>query len=350
MLNQRDFLRKYNITDEAFANSKLDWKALEAIYADYVSKNNGFLPTGNLIVDHLRQISEVHSLKMRIKDPEHLIEKIIRKKEKEPDREINVDNYQTEITDLIGVRALHLFKDDWVRIHESIRSIWDLHEAPVANVREGDPIEVFKNNGCEVLKHEAGYRSVHYLVTSQPTKKRLFITEIQVRTIFEEGWSEIDHQLRYPYDVGNAILSEYLAVFNRLAGMADEMGAFIKRLKTELVARDIAFNAKLEAREKEKEKIISDLESIKKKLEAETDEKKKLQKIIDSIEQSSLGTYPISSAVRRISDYNLGSPLPSMSDYAMPSHMCISCGQRYTLNPDEMILGVSHCPSCGKVQ
>ena len=58
--------------------------------------------------------------------------------------------------------------------------------------------------------------------------------EIQVRTVFEEAWSEIDHIIRYPYDVDNPVLTEYLAIFNRIVGSADEMGMFIKKLKKEV--------------------------------------------------------------------------------------------------------------------
>jgi putative GTP pyrophosphokinase len=38
---------------------------------------------------------------------------------------------------------------------------------------------------------------VHYVVRTQAKKQRYFV-EIQLRTLFEEGWSEIDHAVRYP--------------------------------------------------------------------------------------------------------------------------------------------------------
>jgi len=60
---------------------------------------------------------QVHSVKYRIKEPEGLIAKIIKKKLEEPNREITSQNYFHQITDLIGVRALHLFKDHWPFIH-----------------------------------------------------------------------------------------------------------------------------------------------------------------------------------------------------------------------------------------
>jgi hypothetical protein len=64
------------------------------------------------------------------------------------------------------------------------------------------------------------------------------LAEVQVRTIFEEGWSEIDHRIRYPYDMDNLLLSQFLVIFNRLAGSADEMGSFIRFLKRELDVRE----------------------------------------------------------------------------------------------------------------
>ncbi|MGL5100796.1 MAG: GTP pyrophosphokinase, partial [Fusobacteriaceae bacterium] len=44
----------------------------------------------------------------------------------------------------------------------------------------------------------------------------------------------IDHITRYPYDMDNPILVEYLAIFNRIVGSADEMGTFLKKMKKEV--------------------------------------------------------------------------------------------------------------------
>ena len=50
--------------------------------------------------------------------------------------------------------------------------------------------------------------------------------EIQIKTLFEEGWGEIDHSILYPQRKGNAMLTEFSELLNRLAGMGDEMGSF----------------------------------------------------------------------------------------------------------------------------
>src|SRR6266498_4693051 len=275
MITQSEFLSKYNVDEDKFRKAAIEWSELEAIYDHHASRANELLSTGNLISEQLRQIPQVHSLKIRVKDCEHLVEKIIRKRADDKDREITLDNYQKEITDLVGVRALHLFKDDWSFIHDAIKSIWDLHEDPIAYIRDGDNKGAYKEKGCAIKPHKDNYRSVHYLVESRPTKN-LCIAEIQVRTIFEEGWSEIDHQLRYPYDLNNTILAEYIAIFNRHAGSADEMGTHLRRLKIELSNMEKSYKQQIEAKEKENEAMIKTLEDVKKKLKNAAGEKKEL--------------------------------------------------------------------------
>ncbi|MCY8297606.1 hypothetical protein MOC56_13925, partial [Bacillus inaquosorum] len=57
----------------------LDWSTLKEIYDDYLGSFNLLKSTGETIAGILRTHPNVHSVRMRIKDPEHLIEKLIRK-------------------------------------------------------------------------------------------------------------------------------------------------------------------------------------------------------------------------------------------------------------------------------
>ncbi|WP_317192386.1 RelA/SpoT domain-containing protein [Hymenobacter jeongseonensis] len=126
-------------------------------------------------------------MRYRIKDSRHLLEKVVRKRLESKERIITVNNYEEELTDLAGIRILHLFKGDWQRIHKFITNTWELLEAPTAYYRKGDSGEVlsmFTKQNCEVKEHPAGYRSVHYIVETSPTKTKRYV-EIQVRTIFE---------------------------------------------------------------------------------------------------------------------------------------------------------------------
>jgi putative GTP pyrophosphokinase len=62
----------------------------------------------------------VHSFKSRLKDSEHLRQKIGRKNA--AGRNIKSENLFTEVTDLAGVRILHLFQDGFGEIDKIIRS------------------------------------------------------------------------------------------------------------------------------------------------------------------------------------------------------------------------------------
>lgn len=236
MLDRKSFFEQFSIEEEYFKSTGLDWNELLKIYDDYVS----IIPSLEKLADEftfkLIDTKTVHSVRRRVKKPAHLIEKIIRKGKKYVDRNISVKNYKEIVTDLIGVRVLHLFKDDWIDIHNEILKFWDVAETPQINIRPGDYNmdilkETMKHLNCEIIVREHGYRSVHYLIKAKAENNEELFVEMQVRTVFEEAWSEIDHIIRYPYDVNNPILNDYLSIFNRIVGSADEMGTFIKNLK-----------------------------------------------------------------------------------------------------------------------
>ena len=123
----------------------------------------------------------------------------------------------------------------------------------------------FEEEGFEVRNHPAGYRSVHYVIESSPVKRKI-ITEIQVRTIFEEGWSEIDHKVRYPNFSDNDLIRCFLEIFNRMAGSADDMGAFVQGLVATLGSLEKTIIDSKNDKEtiyKEMELAFSQLENVK---------------------------------------------------------------------------------------
>ena len=254
------FLAKFDISEKDFESTNLKWGDLQFIEKDYKKIIKELNLIARYIEEKLHTLDIVHSVRYRIKDSEHLLAKIIRKKIKDPKREITIHNYKSSITDLIGIRAIHLFKEDWVFIHNFIEDNWDFHEQPLAYIREGDTgpcVEEYKKYKCDIELHPHGYRSVHYLIQSRPGRDT-YIAEIQVRTIFEEGWSEIDHTIKYPNDIVNPLLNKFLDTFNVLAGNSDQMGSFVRRLKNDLLKG----TEKIEEYEKLTEKnteIINDL-------------------------------------------------------------------------------------------
>jgi hypothetical protein len=132
----------------------------------------------------------------------------------------------------------------------------------------------FIESGCVKKEHKYGYRSVHYIIKTKPANQ-LYFAEVQVRTIYEEAWSEIDHTIRYPYHQNNEIYLQYLMILNRLSGSADEMGAFILYLKYKLETIKIDIE-KYESKLRENDEIIEGLRQDINNLQLKETDKEKL--------------------------------------------------------------------------
>ena len=283
MISKKQFLDTYNINESELKEFNIDWQDLKAIHDDFLECRKSYETQADLIANILRGQPKVHSVKTIIKDMRHLMEKLIRKtpnrREKYgEDFKFTVDNYKDEITDLLGIRVIHIFKEDWEEIHNFITSMWNVREI-VANVREGDTTKKFDEQGIAVRSRPSGYRSVHYLIESYPTNKKL-ITEVQVRTIFEEGYGEIDHQLRYSHEDIPELLGQNLMLLNRIAGSSDEMASLINMLSQSIQEVENKFKSKIN----EKDKKIEDIkEKISNKDYINDNDKKSLIEEIDNI-------------------------------------------------------------------
>ncbi|WP_053228232.1 RelA/SpoT domain-containing protein [Spirochaeta cellobiosiphila] len=276
---QQDFFKKFNINPLKFDQSGLKWEDLLAISTHYDTIKPDLAAVGKFAVESILKCKNVHSINYRVKDNEHLIEKIIRKTIADPCRRIRIDNYQEQITDLVGVRALHLFKEDWSAIHEFMMDSWNLAEPPKAYVRHGDSpriIEYYKEKDCEVEEHPFGYRSVHYLIEAGLGKEKLKV-EVQVRTIFEEAWGEIDHVVRYPYHKDKDMLVRLSSILNRLAGDADELGTYMRYFKT--------YNDQVEAsHQQEIESKNQIIDSLRQQINQLTLDENQLQSLTNSLD------------------------------------------------------------------
>lgn len=245
-LTLESFLKDNRISAEDWTAADIGWEVLQEIAQDFEKNKNNMVNCAQMIAGAVQQYPGVHSVRWRIKSTSHVLEKIVRKRARKSDKYIGItaQNYNVILTDLIGIRALHLFKTDVATIDRAIRENLTLtsEELPIVYKRADDRFyqrdgeklieEVFPAHFFKHEDHPAGYRSVHYIVLSKPYNRELY-AEIQVRTIFEEGWSEIDHSVRYPNHADHQMVNIFLAIFNRLAGQADEMGSFVKDLASE---------------------------------------------------------------------------------------------------------------------
>lgn len=173
----------------------------------------------------------VHSIKHRLKDESHLEKKLERKSG--GSSPITAENLFERITDLAGVRVLHLYQDQLPIIHEFIMGMvssgdWSLNEAPVAYSWDPESQKFFESLNLEVKIKDSYYTSIHYVV--RPANDERVKCEIQVRTLFEEIWGEIDHTINYPEQSASRATEEQLRVLSKLVSTGSRLADSIFRL------------------------------------------------------------------------------------------------------------------------
>ena len=228
MLDQEQFFDEFKVKDY-FEKSGLSWKNLEDIYDDYLRRQSEVDRCVQQLQEYVVKALNVsiHSIRCRKKDPTHLIEKIIRKTGKEQNykyKDISVSNYCEIIRDLVGMRILVIAKEEWEKVFdEMVRLFPDdcsgsifMAEEPVAYIRYGDR-DIFRDKIHKEHTNK-GYRSQHYIV-----KFNAYYCEIQVRTLTEEVYGEVDHKVKYPYRENNRFLKRYTNTLSQLLGSVDEL-------------------------------------------------------------------------------------------------------------------------------
>lgn len=250
-LEKEETLKKYRIDVDDLEAAGISWEELKDILDDYQKIDGKLRKIGKDFVDsYLYDIEKagIHSYRYRTKAPGHLLEKIIRKRKEQPEKfkNLNSTNYWKYMTDLIGIRVFFLYREDWRHFHEYITSVFDNDPANYVEDREADynpddtcyyiaeRPKVYRRNGDTRIyddtlidiKSDGIYRSLHYII-----KYKGYYVEIQARTLFEEGWSEVDHDIVYPYYKDDVMLKDFSTLLNRLSGMADEMGSYFRRMK-----------------------------------------------------------------------------------------------------------------------
>lgn len=167
---------------------------------------------------NLGNLPPIHSLRSRLKDPEHLYEKLLRKDV--GNNPITTSNFFERITDLAGVRVLHLYREQFTNIHRAIeRKVcdgdWVYFEKPCAYTWDPETETFYTELGLRCEIRPSLYTSVHYVI--MPKEGSPIKCEIQVRTLFEEIWGEIDHSINYPCNTQSVACREQLRVLSKLS-------------------------------------------------------------------------------------------------------------------------------------
>lgn len=172
----------------------------------------------------------IHSVKFRIKDPDHLKDKLTRKilaaNEGGSAFSITRENLFSSINDLVGFRIIHLHTTQIEGIDFQLKKIfdeqnWVLVEGPTARTWDNEYRAYFKKIGIGINDSENLYTSVHYIIKSNSNAE--ITCEIQVRTLMEEVWGEVDHSINYPHKSKSISCREQIKVLARVTSSCSRL-------------------------------------------------------------------------------------------------------------------------------
>lgn len=182
-----------------------DYKELDRIVAEKIEKA---LAESGI---HTMQVSH------RVKTPESLAGKLDRK----PDKYASA----ADITDIVGVRIICYFTEQIDLISSLIRDMflidWDNSD-----------------DKSKALSYNAfGYLSVHYICALKhtgeyPSELCRYKFEIQIRTVLQHTWAEIEHDLGYKNEFGVPL--QVRREFSRMASLLEVADEGFLRIKKTL--------------------------------------------------------------------------------------------------------------------
>ena len=163
----------------------------------------------------------IHDIRARTKSRDSLSKKIDRKPKY---------SKLSDITDIVGLRVITLFSDTVDEVAKIIKQEFDIDEQNSIDKRKTQEKEPDK----------FGYLSLHYV--AKLSDKRLDITEnkifsdfyfeIQIRSILQHTWAEIEHDLNYK---SKSLIPEIIQRrFYRLAGLLEVADEEFKHIRNDI--------------------------------------------------------------------------------------------------------------------
>ena len=223
-------------------NESLDRSALEERYERLFPAYQSVLSEISIRVLRCLQEAGIHpSLKSRVKSFPSWFRKriLLLQQARAADRESSLP-----INDVLAIRVICPFMGDLERVETELRNCFEVVEV--------------ERKGADRSYREFGYESTHILIELPSDIKKSFrkldcsVCEIQVRTILQDAWAEVEHELVYksefnPFDEP---MKRKLAALNANLSLSDiifqELREYQHRLTNELDKRRTNFFRKIE--------------------------------------------------------------------------------------------------------
>lgn len=218
----------------------------DSIRKNYEAYTEYFATIMESIISILKEkvkLSTQPTYKYRVKSFNSYYKKLLRVK---PEEAKTTDSF-IYLTDMMGIRMICAFLEDINFGLDQIKKIFDIKEVEV--------------KGAEKKFSEFGYESIHVLIkipdeckpeltgpfeNLKPISEEI-VCEIQIRTILQDAWAEVEHELIYktefsPFD---APLRRKLASINASLSLADitfqEIRDYQNKLQKEIQDRRKSF-------------------------------------------------------------------------------------------------------------
>jgi len=191
--------------------------------------------------------SPIQRTHTRIKRPESVVDKILRNPSSFPEG-LCLDSVKN-MKDTLGGRIVVYFLSNLPLIDKELRNSADIEissaNPPIAYLNQ-DILDRFKLNHFNKMNKESGYTALHYIVRLRSSKLAPEVRpwfEIQVRTIAEDLWSEIEHVLGYKPNkkTSFAVRKQFQIISSQLTTIDEHFNLLyeeLSRFQEEILYRD----------------------------------------------------------------------------------------------------------------
>ena len=209
----------------------MEWERILLTYKQAADELKAKFDNISLQFNKLEHISPIFRVEARIKTVPSILAKARRKN-------IPMDEIETQMWDIAGVRIICRFVDD-------IRAVVDI-------IKAREDMRIIEDRDYVTNMKASGYRGYHLLI-SYPVYtamgRRDVLCEIQIRTLAMNMWAVTEHSLRYKY---KGLIPEEIQ--RRLVRTAD--AAFMLDNDTNIIKEDIL---EAEKSNKSREEIVLDI-------------------------------------------------------------------------------------------